>query len=185
MCPPSNVIGSPDQLVRSHRDPAARPPARAGAPQHRLRARDGLSRAPGGLGGGQPLPGSDQVLQHPPDRAHERLGVRPDRARLHARLRHPAADQLRERRRVRARRPRREHDDPDRLRHLHRRLRGSDRPRHRGDARGRDGLLGEPQRRHRARRLSPAPQRAAARAAHHRGRHVLHPPEHRPRSSGA
>ena len=44
LCPPSNVVGSPDQHGRSHRDPAARPPARSRAAQHRLCARDALSR---------------------------------------------------------------------------------------------------------------------------------------------
>ena len=44
--------------------------------------------------------------------ATERRDLRPRRARVHARLRHPPAHQLRPRRRLRAVGPRREHDDP-------------------------------------------------------------------------
>ena len=44
------------------------------------------------------------LRQGVPDRHHQRLGLRAGRPRLHARLRHPRADQLRPRRRVHARR---------------------------------------------------------------------------------
>ena len=54
-------------------------------------------------GSGQPRPGAGAVVPRLPDRAHERRAVCARRARLHARLRHPRADQLRPRRRVHAR----------------------------------------------------------------------------------
>ena len=46
--------------------------------------------------------GADGVHHRRADRAHARHDLRPRRPRLHARLRHPPADQLRPRRRVRA-----------------------------------------------------------------------------------
>ena len=50
-----------------------------------------------------------RLLRGLPDRDHERLHLRPRRARLHARLRDPRADQLRPRRRLHARRHVRRH----------------------------------------------------------------------------
>ena len=118
--------------------------------------------------------------------AHERRDLRPRRARLHARLRHPPADQLRPRRRLRALGPRREHDD-------HLGLRPGRRHRRRSliivglarDARRHDAALRALQRDDRADRLQAATKRAAARAADHGGRHVVHRPEHLARRSTA
>ena len=112
-------------------------------------------------------------------RAHERRRVRARRARLHARLRHPRADQLRARRRVHARRPDLRNDD-----HLGVPSRRPSRDRHH-DRRGprvaprRDGLLRRDQRVGGAHRLPAVAQRAAARAADHRDRYVVHPPGRR------
>ena len=51
-----------------------------------------------------------RLLRGDADRAHDRLRLRARRARLHARLRDPRADQLRPRRRVHARRDVHDHD---------------------------------------------------------------------------
>ena len=112
-------------------------------------------------------------------RALDRLGLGADRARLHARLRHHRADQLRPRRGLH-----------DRLVHLGLALRDArDHREHKRDradlraaarARDLDGRLRRAQRDDRARRLPAAAQRAQAGAADHRDRDVLHPAERRP-----
>ena len=60
--------------------------------------------------GRQPGQDAGRLLPPLPDRAHERGHLRPRRARLLARLRHPRADQLRPRRRLHARRDARRDD---------------------------------------------------------------------------
>ena len=102
-----------------------------------------------------------------------------DRARLHARLRHHRADQLRPRRGVHDRLVRVGVDLDHARRHgpvRDPRLDPGDprRPRDR-DARERDAQHDD-----RARGLPAAAQRAEARAADHRDRHELHPAERRP-----
>ena len=112
-------------------------------------------------------------------RAHERRHLRADRARLHARLRHHRADQLRPRRPVHA---------GLRVRHAPAEPVARRRPTRRSrrwlvlvarDGRH-DGVLRDDQRGDRARRLPAAAARAEARAADHGHRHVVHPAEHRP-----
>ena len=125
--------------------------------------------------------GPARVHQRRPDRADERRDLRRRRARLHARLRDPAADQLRPRRRVRALRALRQHADRLRARSRHRLERPRDHRRDALRAARRDDRVRGLQRHDRARRLQAAPARAAPRAADHRGRHVVHRPEHRAR----
>ncbi len=124
---------------------------------------------------------ADGVRQHRADRPHDRHDLRRRRARLHARLRHPAADQLRARRRVRALRARREHGHRQRPRP--RRELEHDRGHRRPCLHPRrdHGRLLALQRLDRTSGLPAAAPRAAAGAADHRRRHVVHRPEHRPR----
>ena len=107
------------------------------------------------------------------------IGLRARRARLHARLRHPPADQLRARRRVRPQRPVREHvsSSPSS---------GSTSlggPRRSSPACSVTFLIvvafgATAQLHDRVRGLSPPASGSAARGADHRGRHVVHRPEH-------
>ena len=135
------------------------------------------------------------------DRAHERRDLRARRARLHARLRHHRADQLRPRRHVHARHVR---DAVDRRRGRFQiplypttlvlgiplgtaavavvaRAAGVH---GRHGARPLDAALHGHQRDHRALRLQAAAQPAAPRAADHRDRLLVHPPEHRAHLEG-
>ena len=152
-------------------------------------------RAPPRLARGQPRPGAGAVLPRVPDRDHERRAVCPRRARLHARLRHPRADQLRTRRRLHARRDDRRVVDRHGRLSLHSRLRS--RPWGTSGATLGAlvpailvclavsilvcGLLNASIERI---AYKPLAQRASARAADHRHRHVVHPPERRDRLEG-
>ena len=132
----------------------------------------------------QPDQGAFDLLRGHRDRDHQRVRLRARRARLHARLRHPRADQLRPRRRVHARR-----HVLDLLRRPF--LQPACRPGHRDrpDRRRRpcalDGLLRPDQRDDRVRRLPAATRGAATGAADHRDRDELHRAEHRPHLLGA
>ena len=128
----------------------------------------------------------DAVLQLGRRRPAERRAVRADRARLHARLRHHRADQLRPRRPVHARHA---------LRgvHRHRRCSASDRPGPASPAGSSSWSRWSPawpsargiNVDDRVLRLPPAAPGAQAGAAHHRGRHELHPAVRRPRRGTA
>ena len=123
------------------------------------------------------IQGPDRVHQRRPDRADERHHLRARRARLHAHLRDPAADQLRARRRLRALGARRVVADRQRARPRQADVgRGRDR-RDDPDARRDHGPVLDRERGDRVRRLPAAAPRAAPRGADHRGRHVLHHPE--------
>src|SRR5581483_8225748 len=135
------------------------------------------------LGCVQRLRPDERLLPGLPDRDHRRLHVRADRARLHARLRHPRADQLRARRRVHARR------------HVHDHLRDAllqpapgaglgDRADRLRDAAAVDARVWCDQRDDRVHRLPAAAERAATCAADHRDRRELHHRGRRPRMEG-
>ena len=113
----------------------------------------------------------------------ERLRLRARRARLHARLRDPRADQLRPRRRVHARRHVHDHLRHALLRPPPRPGAGA-RPRHLRDARPDDGHLRRAERDDRVLRLPAAPIGAATCAADHRDRRQLHHRERRARGLG-
>ena len=152
--PPQSCLESPDD--ERHTRQASR------REHHRSdRARARRSRRP--LAGRQLRQGAGGVHQHRPDRSHERHDLRPRGARLHARLRHPAADQLRARRRVRALRPRREHGDRQRPRPRRGRERARHRRRPRVHARRDHGRVLAVQRLDRACRLQAAAPRAPRR----------------------
>ena len=132
----------------------------------------------------QPGEGLGPVLPDLPDRADERRALRPRRARLHARLRHPRADQLRPRRRLHDRRD--GHGDR-RAQHVQPAGGPGSRDARSGDPRRappRDGRLRFPERDDRARRVQATSARSAPCAAHHGDRGVVHPPERRPDLEG-
>src|SRR5712691_7052606 len=147
------------------------------APQRYFYARDLFRPPAGGLAGGQSCADAGRLLHGLPDRDHDGLGLRADRTRLHARLRDPAADQLRPRRRLCAQRPVLDHDHSFRS--------GPQRDHvgawnHRGarvGARDRRSVRGHREYDHRVRRLSPTAPGTTARCADHGRRHVVHRPE--------
>ncbi len=125
----------------------------------------------------EPRRGTRPVRPRGRHRSRERLALRAHRARLHARLRHHRADQLRPRRPVHALR-RLQRDDARELAPSHLVV-SQGLGRLRADARRRDALRCSTQRPGRAARLPTSAERAEARATHHRRRHLLHLPEHR------
>ena len=134
----------------------------------------------GFVGGHRPLArrqlrqGPDVLHQHRARRPHAWLDLRRRRARVHARLRHPSAHQLRAWRRVRPLGPRREHGDALDSRPDGRIEQRSRRRRRAPDARHHAAALRCRQRRDRARRLPPAPERPAASSPDHGCRDVVH-----------
>ena len=185
--PHSRARREPDRLRATSRMEAASIPAAAG--------RAARKRVADFIGGTDPLDparrpccASWSAVQRPhadarrrQDRALERHDLGADRARVHARLRHHRADQLRPRRGLH-----------DRL--VRRRCRSGDARRHRAARASSCSILGScsscsslamvgsrrAQRDDRAGRLPAAAQRAQAGAADHRDRDALHPAERRP-----
>ena len=162
---PRPAAGRVDVRIAHLGDPPDRPPAGdAGRVRHPRPEHDR-----------QPHP----ARQQPRRRALQRRDLGADRDRLHDGLRDRRADQLRPRRGLHDRLAGRlrvlEHD---RRRPRHGRPAADPRPRPDPDHR----LGGErrPRGDDRARRLPPAPRRAEAGAADHRGRLLVHPPERRP-----
>ena len=154
------VVARVHLQVRPDRDPAD--------PPRRL-------RDPGPAGRGRPGTARHQHQGRPLQRRH--LGA--DRRRLHARLRHHRADQLRPRRPVHARQLRRLRDDRDHRPHdRHRRAPADLRPA--ADPADRDGRLRNAQHDDRAGGLQAVAQRAEAGAADHGGGLLVHPAERRP-----
>ena len=147
-------------------------------PEGRERDRPRPGRARGPVAPRQLRQGAAGVRERRTRRAHAGLDLRRRRAGLHAGLRDPPADQLRPRRRVLAVGPRRQHDAPLGARADGRLEQPRGRRGDRRDPRRHDPALRGHQRDHRADRLSPAPACAAADAADHRGRDVVHRLEH-------
>ncbi|CAA9468023.1 MAG: High-affinity branched-chain amino acid transport system permease protein LivH, partial [uncultured Rubrobacteraceae bacterium] len=165
--------GAPAHRRRHPRLPVEVGPVRGSRRAARLLRDQGPHRR------GRPLPLGPEHLPGALQRLH--LGV--DRRGLHARLRHHRAHQLRPRRRLHARlvrlgRPVR-HARPDARDGSRRALR-----RPAGHADHRDDRVRLAQRDDREGGLPAAAQRAQARAAHHRGRLLLHPAERRPPLGG-
>ena len=173
-CPPANCgLESPAHGVDG--DERA---TRAALTEGRERARLRVRRGDRPVARGQLRQGPDVLRQHRPRRPYARHDLRSRRARLHARLRHPPAHQLRARRRVRALGARREHGDA--LAAEHHAVVEQRRRRRRGRRRAADhGPAVRPlQRLDRAGRLPAAAQRTTPGTAHHRRRDVVHRVQH-------